>query len=216
MTWLFALTCAVSAAAHLLVVVPRLPAPVGEPDGELPDYPGLATPRAALLVGLVAGLGALLVARSAPTSHLAVWFGYLGAGAALVWVDRLTTFLPRVLTLVAAAQMAAGVAVLAVLHPSSALGAAAGAVAAFGLFYLLWRFSRSLGFGDVRLAALVGAVGGLLGISGWITALALGTLVGAVWGIAHTLLRRRSGAPAHFAYGPALWLGPLAAAALNS
>ena len=86
---------------------------------------------------------------------------------------------------------------------------------AFGLFHLVWRFSSTFGYGDVRLVAIVGAVGALRGLDGWLVALLCGTLLGAMWGMGHALARRGTDRPAHFAYGPALWLGPIAAVGLS-
>ena len=64
----------------------------------------------------------------------------------------------------------------------------------------------------MRLGLLVGVVGATWGWTGWLWALLSGTLIGAVWAIIHAL-RGRACEP--FPYGPALWLGPLAVAALS-
>lgn len=214
MSWVLAIAVAASAALHLLLVVPRLPAPAVEPGEPLPDYPGLASPLGAVAVAALAALSALLIGPR-PLPELVVWFGYLGAGAALAWVDLHTTYLPKRLTYLCAAQVALGLVVVGATDPWRALGALLGGVVAWALFHLLWRVSPLFGYGDVRLAAIIGAVGGTLGVSGWLTSFVLGTLVGALWGIAHTLARRRTGAPAHFPYGPSLWLGPVLAVALS-
>ncbi|MDO5735187.1 MAG: A24 family peptidase [Propionibacteriaceae bacterium] len=214
MIWLVALACAGSAALHLAVVVPRLPEPeVGE-DGSAPSYASLApVGHVALLALIVLALSSVLL--WVPVEHLAVWFGYLGAGGALVWVDLRTTWLPRTLTLACGAQMALGLIWVAAADWPTALGAVAGGAVAFLLFHLVWRFSSAFGYGDVRLAALVGAMGGLRGLEGWLLALVCGTLLGAVWAIIHALRRRGTNRPAYFAYGPALWLGPIAAVTLS-
>jgi len=112
---------------------------------------------------------------------------------------------------IATAQVAVGLAMTALLAPGSTAAGVIGALAAFGLFWLVWRFSRNFGFGDVRLGLLVGAAAGSMGLQAWTTALLAGTLVGAGWAIVHAL-RGRAADP--FPYGPALWLGPIAAAAL--
>ena len=134
-------------------------------------------------------------------------------GAPLVAVDLRTTFLPRRLHYVALAGVTAGGAALAVVSPRAALGAAVGAAAAFAFFSLAWRLTTNLGFGDVRLALLIGAVAGHAGVAAWTTALLAGTVLGALHGIGHALWARRDPErPQHFAYGPALWLGPIVAA----
>ena len=105
----------------------------------------------------------------------------------------------------------AGLAVVAVHSPGVLVTALAGACATSGVFWLVWRFSGSFGFGDVRLGLLVGAAAGSMGLQAWTTALLAGTLIGAGWAIVHAL-RGRASEP--FPYGPSLWLGPVVAAAL--
>ena len=128
-----------------------------------------------------------------------------------MWVDLRTTWLPKRLHWIATAQVTAGLSVVAVLSPNAAVMALVGAFVTFGLFWLVWRFSGNFGFGDVRLGLLVGAVSGAPGLQTWTTALLAGTLIGAGWAVVH-VLRGRASEP--FPYGPALWLGPIAAAAL--
>lgn len=214
MTWTLALACAVSAALHLAVVVPRLHEPEVADGETAPGYATLAPVRDVALLGVVV-LALSQVLHLVPLAQAGVWAGYLGAGAALVWVDLRTTWLPRSLTLLCGAQMAVGLGWVAVSDWPTALASVAGAAVAFTLFHLVWRFSSTFGYGDVRLAALVGAMGGMRGIDGWLLALLCGTLLGAAWGVVHSLARRGTATPAHFAYGPALWLGPIAAVALS-
>ena len=214
MTWLAALLCAASAAAHLAWVVPRLREPAFNPGDPSPHYASLSSMRRILLLGATVFLLAQVV-HLAPKEQLAPWLGYLGAGAALVTVDLLTTWLPRTLNTIVAAQVGLGLAWVAVTDWPTALTAATGGVVAFIFFHLVWRFSASFGYGDVRLAAIVGAVGALQGLDGWLLSLVCGTLIGAVWAIAHTLYRRRHPGATYFAYGPALWLGPVVALGIS-
>ena len=193
-----------------MLVVPRLPRIAHDPTEPPPDYASLARPRDATVLGLVVLACACALWR-VPAEQLPLWFGYLGAGGALVWADFRTTWLPKRLHWIATAQVAVGLAMTALLAPGSAAAGVIGALAAFGLFWLVWRFSRNFGFGDVRLGLLVGAAAGSMGLQAWTTALLAGTLVGAGWAIVHAL-RGRAADP--FPYGPALWLGPIAAAAL--
>ena len=193
-------------------MVPRLSRVALDPDDPPPDYPSLARPRDALALGLMV-LGCACALWRVPTVQLPLWFGYLGAGGALVWVDFRTTWLPKRLHWIATAQMAAGLVVVAVHSPGVLVTALAGACATSGVFWLVWRFSGSFGFGDVRLGLLVGAAAGSMGLQAWTTALLAGTLIGAGWAIIHAL-RGRASEP--FPYGPSLWLGPVVAAALAS
>ncbi|MDO5094118.1 MAG: hypothetical protein Q4D79_12025 [Propionibacteriaceae bacterium] len=189
-------------------MVPRLPRSAVGSAEQPPDYQRLARRKDALLLAVIVGLAAFALWRL-PTGLLPLWFGYLGAGGALVWVDFKTTWLPKRLHWIAAAQLAAGLALVGWLAPRAAVGALLGAAAMAGVLWLVWRFSRTFGFGDVRLGLLVGAVAGSLGLQGWTTALLAGTVIGAVWAVCHAA-RGRAAEP--FPYGPALWLGPFIAA----
>lgn len=210
MTMAGAAGAAVVAALLWGLLVPR----IRIDDPEAPDLAALVSWRSALLVGVVALACGLALWREAPAAWL-LWAPYLAVGAPLAAVDLRTTFLPRRLHHVALVGMAAGGVALAVVAPGAALGALVGAIAAFAFFYVAWRLTANLGFGDVRLALLIGAVAGQSGVTAWTTALLAGTVLGALHGIGHALWARRDPERApHFAYGPALWLGPIVAAAI--
>jgi leader peptidase (prepilin peptidase)/N-methyltransferase len=141
---------------------------------------------------------------------------WLVAGSSLltlIWVDALTTWLPTPLLHLVAGELLVALLLGAALSPTPGTllsRAAAGALANGVIFALLWWFGDGLGFGDVRLAPLSGAIAGTLGITGWYTALLLGALAGVLWGLS----AKRHPAPgttSGFAYGPALWFGPYAA-----
>ena len=214
MTWLVTLACALSAAVHLRFVVPRLREPALADDDPPPHYARLAPPKHVALLAL-AVLAVAQVLHLVPSAQFGAWFGYLGAGGALVWVDLRTTWLPRTLNTLCLAQVAIGLAWLVAFDWKSALAALAGGLAAFALFHLVWRYSTTFGYGDVRLVASVGAIGALGGLDGWLTTLLCGTLAGAAWAIVHSLHRRRHPGPGYFAYGPALWLGPILAVSVS-
>lgn len=194
---------------HALRILARLPEP-DEPDGK-PPYATLITPRVrwTLLVTSV-GLQAACVAAPVP-----VRLGFIVWGSSvlvLVAVDALTTWLPLALTRLCALELAAGLACGLLLSPDppmTLLGAIVGAAAARGFFWLVWRLSHQLGFGDVRLATLVGALAGAWSLDAWWTSLLAGTLLGAAWAVVSATRRRHRGdPPAPFPYGPALWAGP--------
>lgn len=214
MAWVVAVACAISAALHLRLLVPRLREPDLEPGEPAPRYATLAPTRHVVLLAVVV-LALASVLHLVPPEQFVVWFGYLGAGAALVWVDLRTTWLPLTLHRVCLAQVVAGIAWLPRHDWPTALTSVGGGVGAFLVFWLVWRFSSAFGYGDVRLAALVGMVGGMRGLDGWLLALVCGTLVGAVWGVVHALRRQGAGGPQYFAYGPALWVGPVVAVAIS-
>lgn len=212
MIWVaVAAAASASAAAHQRLVVPRLPPPALGAGETAPDYRALAGARDVAGAALLAALAGALVLPGMPGARLLLWVAYLGAGAALVWVDLLSTWLPRRLNHLCLAQVALGLAALAIVDWKAALAGLAGSAAALGLFHLVWRLGTGFGYGDVRLAAIVGAVAGTSGPQAWTAAMLAGTVVGALWAVAHTVTLRRRGAPAHFPYGPALWLGPVLA-----
>lgn len=195
------------AAVHLRFLVPRMPLPELQPQEEPPDYQGLATWRQVGFVALLGFVGALALCRI-PVVAWAPWVGYLGGGAALIYVDLRTCYLPRLLTLLVAAQLGLGLAVLACFDVGAAALGLLGSLLGFGFFRIAWALSASLGYGDVRLASLVGAVAGTQGLPTLGVAILLGTLIGAGWAIVAGL---RGGHSATFPYGPALWLGPIVA-----
>lgn len=209
MVWVAAGVVAVVAAVVMAFAVPRV---LVLDDDEAPDFATLVTPRSVALVTLGAFLAAMVL-WVVPSELWWLWVPYLGIGTPLVYVDLRTTFLPKQLHYIAVAAMGVGLVGVAVLDVWAAVGAAVGALAAFGLLYLAWYLSPGLGFGDVRLALLIGAVAGQAGVSMWTASLFFGTALGAVHAVGHALWARRGeGRPKYFPYGPALWLGPIVAA----
>lgn len=209
MVWVAAGVVGVVAAVVMAFAVPRVRV---LDDDEAPDFALLVTPSSVVGVS-VAAFGAAMVLWVLPTELWWLWVPYLGIGAPLAYIDLRTTFLPRQLHYVGVAAMGVGLVGLAVLDGWAAVGAIVGAVAAFGLLYLAWYLSPGLGFGDVRLALLIGGVAGQAGVSMWTASLFFGTALGAVHAVGHAVWARRdSGRPGYFAYGPALWLGPIVAA----
>lgn len=162
---------ATGAALGLLVpaLVARLPDPEPE-DGEPPvsyqrlaDVAGLGWRSAAAggvcgaLIGLTLGWSVLLL----------VWLPLIPVGVALGYIDWRTRLLPRLLVLPATAGVVLVVVGIVVTTGDTDLGlrALAAMLAARALFWVMWWLhSAGMGFGDVRLAALLG---GALGAVGW-------------------------------------------------
>lgn len=217
-----AMLVAVVASVTLGLFVPRIapPAVSAEQDEPAPDYALLATGRAVFGVGAFTFVAALVL-WVVPLDSWPLWVPYLAFGAPLVYVDLRTTYLPKRLNDLMSLAMLAGLILMVFLSPAAAGAAALGAGAFVGLFWLVWRVSRSFGFGDVRLAAPVGAVAvagepsPLLAVQCWVLALFVGTLLGALAGVVWAAVRRRRGGPSYFPYGPWLWLGPIVAAPLS-
>ncbi|GAA1388005.1 A24 family peptidase [Luteococcus peritonei] len=204
--------CAAASWATTRFAVPRLPEPPTEElDGDpSPGYAGLAgagQQAASLALGAAAGT----VAGLQPTPFLPLLAVLAGPVAALVLVDLRTTWLP--LRLTHACWLLSGLAAVAPVlggrAPSGLLQPLGGALAALAVFWLVWRLRAGLGFGDVRLAPMLGAGAAQLSWQHWQTWLLAGSLLGAVWGLASQAWRRRHPSPLGqaFPYGPALWLG---------
>ena len=189
---------------------PAPPPPPKELYADIGALPGLAwkTSLATAVVGAVLGWA---VGLETPLLFLA----YLApVGVALSVVDWRTRLLPRLVV-----RIATLVALLLVVAVGLATGetdalvrALVGMVAVRSFFWVLWSVtSAGMGFGDVRLAALVGLV---LGWVGW-GALAIGVWAGFVLfslpGLLLAMARRdRSLLRKPFPYGPFMLLGALA------
>lgn len=166
--------------------------------------------RSALVSGLCAGLLGAVTGLDWPL----LWLVPLTPVAvALSVIDWHTRLLPRFLVLPATGLAIALVTAvgLATGERDALVRALLGMVAVRSFFWLLW-FIRSagMGFGDVRLAALVGLV---LGWEGW-GALAIGVWVGficfALPGLVVAIVRRdRSLMRKPFPYGPFMVGGAL-------
>jgi leader peptidase (prepilin peptidase) / N-methyltransferase len=142
-------------------------------------------------------------------------------GAALTVIDLRTLILPTRIIWPAAAVMAVLCVAAALLegHPEWLLGVAMGVVAFAGPLFLIWFvIPTGMGFGDVRLATLLGMVVGLAAAStgrsfGWAALLAvMCMLVSSVLGISLSMavLPWRRKLP----FGPELIVGTLVCAAL--
>lgn len=181
------------------------------------SYRTLATPRFALITGLLAAAGATVAALTQPVAYWPVWFVFGVVAVLLAGIDARTTWLPGGLMMLG--WVVTAIAVLACLaadphrlHAAITIGS--GVLIAAGGYLVLWLITggRAIAFGDVRLMVLVGAVAGTLGWSGIYWSLLLGSVIGAVIGV----LRLVSGRHGPFPYGPALVSGPYAAAVLLS
>lgn len=95
--------------------------------------------------------------------------------------------------------------------PHRYLQALAGMAASWLFFFVVYLINpRGLGFGDVRLSALIGFMAGWLGLGNAFLAVFLGLLLGAVVGIFLMIFRIR-GRKEAIPYGPFLALGSLLA-----
>jgi len=213
-----AAACAVAAAVLgglAPSLVERLPEP--QPD---PDRPAPAKPKETYVA--IAGRPGFRV-RTAIWS--AVFAGLFGAVLGWDWplvylvpltplavvlsvIDWRTKLLPTRLIVPAYLLLLPVLVVLALITRDwSALGLGLGAgIAVRGFYWLFWRFTRSgMGFGDVRLAGLIGLALGFLGwgelLVGVYAGFLLGALIGGVLAVAKVLDRKS------YPFGPFMLVG---------
>ena len=213
--WLLLSAVAIPLVVAQASIVATHPEPGDDvPDAHLkPRYADLVRPGGVSVLLVLAVTGCLPIAAAPPAVRPA-WVVWTSAVLVLVYVDARTTWLPIRANHFAAACLIAAVAAGLIIDPAgwpaAALRAIGGAAAAGGLFWLPWRLSNSLGFGDVRLAAMTGALAALGSVQWWFLAIFAGSVASACWGLITALWRRRHPSPygRAFPYGPGLWLGP--------
>jgi len=224
-TWLVALLSAVVAGVLGLLVpyaVRRLPEPSPESLGDVPEEEGPKELYADL--GRLRGLGP---AAAVVSAVVAAAFGMRLAGhdARTLWalvpllpvlvllavVDWRTRLLPRIVVL-----PTTGVLLVLLLLEGMLTGethllvrAVIAMLLARSFFWVLWFVKRAgMGFGDVRLAALVGLVLGRFGWDAWLLGLYGGLAVFALWGVGRALVKRsRTALRQALPYGPFMILG---------
>ncbi|MDO7866908.1 prepilin peptidase [Nocardioides jiangxiensis] len=207
-----------AAVAGLLgLLVPRLVRALPEP---APDSPS-ATDKVPY-ADLAAAPGLLWKAALASAAAGAVVGGALGAdwallfllylcpvGVALGYVDWRLRLLPTALirpsylvvgVLVVAAGLLAG-------EPRRLLGALVGLAVLRALYWLLWRFTPGMGFGDVRLSGVIGLALGYLGAPALLVGGYAGFVLGVVLWVPMRLLRLTT--DRSFPFGPFMLLGVL-------
>jgi leader peptidase (prepilin peptidase) / N-methyltransferase len=203
---LLALAVAAATAAATGWLLRWLPVPDEEPR---PDYVGLDSVRFRLGVGALGFLSGWLMLALSPVSLWPVLAPYAALGALLGLIDARTTYLPLRLHYLTFALVVAAVLVSAWWRADlwSLAWAAGIGLGATGLYSLVWWLSRGqLGFGDVRLAGLIGVAAGAVSPAVAMWSFVLGSFVGAVWAIASRVRGTNV-----FAYGPSMLLGvPLA------
>lgn len=169
----------------------------------------LSVPIAAVVTAMVFGVvDGGWTASAWWNTAIYCWFGVVVASVSLVdariWL--IPWWSPWLGSAVGAVMMAAAAVQLGDIQ--SLITAGVCGVAAFGFFFILWFVAPGrLGFGDVRLAFMIGLFLGWLDPILVIWGLMIGSFVGVLVGV-WTIAVRKGG---HFAFGPALSIGSLAA-----
>lgn len=217
MHWPAPVSAVVLALAVLLLTAPvlrRLPEPPPDQADGKPTYASLATRRFTVVAAAAAFVAGLCAFSLTPAPHWVAWVALAGVNVVACAIDARTTWLPALLSRAGWVVAAAGAVVVAVVDRSwtPLVAAAVGALVAGGFFHLFWLVTGGIGYGDVRLAATIGAVTALgsVALVGW--SLLLGTVVGAVAGVVHRVV----GGDGAFPYGPSLLAGPFLALVLGA
>lgn len=168
-------------------------------------------PLGAWLAGVASAvvLFALAVVGHAGSWIVALLVPFALVGVALAAIDIRWRVIPNriVVPAVIAAVALAAITGFADGDPGRVLGALAGAVALF-IVYLVPALiaPASMGFGDVKLAALVGAVLGSLGLQAWIAGALAGFIIGALVGLV-ALATGRATLRSRVPFAPAMLAG---------
>ncbi len=199
-----------------------LPEPEPDPEGDelfeeeepkelyadIARLPGLRW-KAALVTAVVAGL---LGARLDLSWELLAVIGLAPVGVALALVDYRTRYLPTWLIgpMYGVVLAVAALGSLVERDWSMLLGAAIGWAVYGGLFLLFWVVfpAGSFGFGDIRLAGLLGLALGSIGLGPLFVGMFLATLFGAVVGIVVRVALGKKYSP----YGPNMLYGAVVGA----
>jgi leader peptidase (prepilin peptidase)/N-methyltransferase len=199
-------------------LIGRLPEPPEEPDAEHPKTPYAVVAGArgtgGLASALSAGAGAVVGAAVGLDWPLLFLLPLVPVGVALAIIDVRTRLLPTVVvwpTFGAVAVLATASALLDD-DPGALVRAGAGAAVVLAAFYALWWVHPGgMGFGDVRLSAVLGLTLGYVGWPELLVGVYGGFLAFAVPGLVLAVLRReRRMLEESYPFGPFLLVGALA------
>jgi leader peptidase (prepilin peptidase) / N-methyltransferase len=203
-------------------LIRRLPEPEPDPEedklfneeGPKELYADIASlPRlrvfAALASAVVAGL---IAARLDLSWELLAVIGIVPAGVALFVIDARTRYLPTWLIgpLYGVVLLVGAIAALQRHEWDPIIAMAAGWVVYGGFFTLMWLLvpAGGLGFGDVRLAGLLGLALGLVSWGAFVVGMFAGIFLAGIVAAVMLVVRRKS----HYPYGPYLLVGAVVGA----
>lgn len=165
--------------------------------------------RYPLVEMMTAALFLAVFLRKGATFELAYYCAFCAALVAVTFIDLDFRIIPDRISLpMTALGIAASALVPSLGFARSAAGAAAGGL---GLWFLAWAYERAagregMGFGDVKLLAMIGA---FLGPGGALATLVISSMVGSVVGLVIMVVQRKNLKLA-LPYGPFLAIGALA------
>jgi leader peptidase (prepilin peptidase)/N-methyltransferase len=211
---LLVVVCGVAAALLAPWLLRRTPEPELEPDEVKTSYAELATWRFSIAAGVWAAALATASVIGVEPDRVGPWLVVAIVGALASVVDIATTWIPR--RWLHVGWLLVGLSVIgsawSVGDWSGIARAAIGVAVVGGAYGLVYLFSvltnrGFFGFADVRLGVLTGMVAGWRSIPTATSALVLGSLIGALWGVVNLVRHRRE----PYAYGPGIVLGPYVA-----
>ena len=181
--------------------------------GRCRDCGARISPRYPLIEALTAAVFVSFALRLGVTAQLPAFLYFAAVGVALAVIDLDTRRLPDVLVLPSypVGLAALGIAALAT-GAYGQLGRASVGMAALFVFYFLLAFiyPAGMGFGDVKLAGVVGLYLAWLGWGSLFVGAFTGFLLGGVAGVA-LLLTGRAGRKTAIPYGPFMLAGAFVA-----
>lgn len=193
-------------------VIRRLPEPLPPEAAKIP-YRDLGSGRllASKLALVGAVVGGLVGWRLGATAVVGAWVYLVAVGVVLGYIDARTWLLPTRIIAPSYLVLSGSLVVAASLDGETQplLRAGLGWLAMGGFYFLMWLvYPAGLGYGDVRLAGLLGLALGYLGwaelVAGMYAGLALGALGGVLLAVAKEVEGRR------YPFGPFMLLGALA------
>jgi leader peptidase (prepilin peptidase)/N-methyltransferase len=167
------------------------------------------------------GTGLLFVAMALRFGYDWVLPAYLylaAIGLALALIDLDCKRLPNALTLPSypVAALLLGAAALVGSDSGNWLRAMLGGSAMYAVYFgLAFAYPAGMGFGDVKLAGVLGMYMGWLGWGAWAVGLFLGFFLGGVFGIA-LMAAKRGGRKTAVPFGPFMLLGALIAVLIGT
>jgi leader peptidase (prepilin peptidase)/N-methyltransferase len=171
------------------------------------------SPRYPLVEAGTAGLFALMTLRFGWDSALPAYLYLMAAGLALALIDLDCKRLPDVLTLPSYPVAAALLGLGALLGSDSGhfVRALLGGLAMFAVYFAIcFAYPAGMGFGDVKLAGVLGMYTAWLGWGAWAVGLFLGFFLGGLFGIV-LIAVKKGGRKTAVPFGPFMLLGALVA-----
>ena len=171
------------------------------------------SPRYPLVEAATAVLFAVMALRFGLDPVLPAYLYLAAVGLALALIDLDCKRLPDALTLPSypVAAVLLGVAALLGSDSGDFLKALLGGAAMFAAYFALcFAYPAGMGFGDVKLAGVLGMYTAWLGWGAWAVGLFLGFLLGGVFGVA-LMAAKRGGRKTAVPFGPFMLLGALLA-----